>query len=174
GSGKSTAAAEIAPQTGPPPGARILSTDRIRKSLFGKQAQERLPQEAYEAEVSQRVYEMQRRETFAALQGGWSAIADGVFLREDERAAIAAVAGKAGATFNGIWLDAPEDRLIARVEARRNDPSDATAGVVQQQLRWQTQVRDWTHIDASRPAGATARAILDAAVAAPPKRERRL
>jgi aminoglycoside phosphotransferase family enzyme/predicted kinase len=136
GSGKSTAAAALAASLGPAPGARILSTDRIRKALFQVGPLERLPQEAYAKGVSERVYERQREDAMGTLQGGWSVIADGVFLRASERDAAAAVAAEANAPFTGIWLDAPPERLAERVRKRRNDPSDATTGVVEQQLHY--------------------------------------
>ena len=47
GTGKSTLAAAIAEHFGPPPGARVLSSDRIRKQLWGVPAETRLEQEAY-------------------------------------------------------------------------------------------------------------------------------
>ncbi len=55
GTGKSTLAAAIADRIGPPPGARVLSSDRIRKRLHGVRAETRLPPEAYGAEISERV-----------------------------------------------------------------------------------------------------------------------
>ena len=51
GSGKSTVAAVLAPHVGPPPGARILATDRIRKQIFNVPAETRLPMEAYRTEA---------------------------------------------------------------------------------------------------------------------------
>ena len=47
GTGKSTLAAAIADHLGPPPGARVLSSDRIRKKLWGVPAETQLGQEAY-------------------------------------------------------------------------------------------------------------------------------
>jgi predicted kinase len=55
GSGKSTVAAALAPALGPPPGARILASDRIRKRLFEVSAETRLPDTAYRPEVSDEV-----------------------------------------------------------------------------------------------------------------------
>ena len=60
GSGKSTVASALAPMLAPIPGARVLSSDRIRKALFGAAPTDRLPQEAYAPQVSERVYAIAR------------------------------------------------------------------------------------------------------------------
>ncbi len=160
GSGKSTAAAAVAPYTGPIPGARILSTDRIRKALWGADPLTQLPPEAYTPQMSERVYEAQRRETETVIAGGASVIADGVFLKAAERAAIAQVADAANVAFNGFWLEAPESTLVQRVEERRNDPSDATADVVRLQKQNAGNQTDWPQIDAGTTIGATRDQIL--------------
>jgi uncharacterized protein len=53
--------------------------------------------------------------------------------------------------FHGLWLQADPDKLISRVTARRNDASDATAGVVLQQLEADIGPFSaaWTVIDAN-------------------------
>ncbi len=43
------------------------------------------------------------------------------------------VAQRAGAAFEGFWLEAPVETRIARVAARRADASDADANVVRAQ-----------------------------------------
>ena len=164
GSGKSAAAAGFAPELGPAPGARILSTDRIRKALFHVGSLERLPQEAYAKGVSARVYQRQREDATRILQGGWSVIADGVFLRASERDAAAAIAAVANVPFAGIWLDAPQERLTQRIRDRRNDPSDATTDVLEQQLRHfdedpPPETSGWLRLNSSRTPADTAVAI---------------
>ncbi len=149
GSGKSTLAAHLAPHVGAAPGARILASDRIRKALFGVSARERLPKEAYTSEISARVYARQRELAREALAGGASVVADAVFLRQEERKAIADMTRSCSAAFLGLWLDAPDEALKSRVTARVNDPSDATAAVVDQQLQWRGDGVEWTHVDAS-------------------------
>lgn len=149
GSGKSTAAAGIAPLARSVPGARVLSSDRIRKALWGARPLDRLPQEAYARQISTQVYARQRDEALRVLRGGASVIADAVFLNEDERQAIAGVAREAGVRFEGVWLEAPEHRLVDRVTARQNDPSDATAEVIAFQAERSGPVTGWTQVDAS-------------------------
>ncbi|MCC0001493.1 MAG: AAA family ATPase [Methylobacteriaceae bacterium] len=62
GSGKSTLAAALAPHSGQRPGARILSSDRIRKALHGVAATDPLPPEAYAPAIAERVYARMRDE----------------------------------------------------------------------------------------------------------------
>jgi hypothetical protein len=52
--------------------------------------------------------------------------------------------------FIGLWLEAPEAMLVARTEQRRNDPSDADAGVIRMQHQHGTGLMTWHRIEASR------------------------
>ncbi len=56
GTGKSVLAKGLAPFIAPMPGALVLRSDVERKALFGRKRTERLPPEAYRAEVSEQVY----------------------------------------------------------------------------------------------------------------------
>lgn len=167
GSGKSTLAAQLAPQIGPPPGARVLSSDRIRKQLHGVAAEERLASPAYRPEVSRQVYDLMFREAERALQAGASVVMDAVFDLSDHRGAAEELARKAGLPFNGFWLDAPRHVLAARIAGRKDDPSDATSAVLDAQLgRGAGDVR-WTRIDAQRDVAAVAAQVLTGAPVAP-------
>lgn len=148
GSGKSTLAGRIAPQIGSPPGARVLSSDRLRKSHFGVAAQTRLPDSAYAPQVSQAIYENLRTRATEILRGGWSVVADAVFDRPEDRAAIAAAAPD-GVRFDGLWLQAPQTLLMQRVAARRGDPSDATEAVVREQARRLADGIGWPRLPAA-------------------------
>lgn len=150
GSGKSTLAAALAPELRPLPGARTINSDRLRKALFEAEPEARLGPHAYRPEVSERVYTMLREEAAALLVAGVPVIADAVHAREEERSAIAAVAGRAGVPFLGLWLDLPADDLKARVTARRGGPSDATAETVAQQLGYDLGAIDWLRLDSTR------------------------
>ncbi len=79
GSGKSSVAAAAAHCLGPPPGARVLSSARIRNPLYGVPAETRLPLEAYQANVSKRVYAEQAGTAATYLKSGHAVIADAVF-----------------------------------------------------------------------------------------------
>jgi hypothetical protein len=161
GSGKSTLAARIASEIGPAPGARIYASDRIRKALFGVAATDRLPASAYAPEVSARVYDEARKACAATLRAGHGAIAEAVFDRAEDRAAIEAVAREAGASFKGFWLDAPVEALAPRIAARRNDPSDANEAVMRAQAARGHENVGWTRLDATQGADAVARQALD-------------
>jgi aminoglycoside phosphotransferase family enzyme/predicted kinase len=158
GSGKSTLAGLLAPQIGPPPGARVLSSDRLRKGHFGVAAETRLPEAAYASEVSQKIYHELMTRAALLLQGGWSVVADAVFDRPADRAAIASAAPD-GVRFSGLWLQAPAELLAERVSARRDDPSDATVAVVEAQSRRLEGEIGWPAI----PAGGDVEEVLTAA-----------
>ncbi|MDP2357223.1 MAG: AAA family ATPase [Beijerinckiaceae bacterium] len=152
GSGKSTFAAALAPHLPPIPGARVLSSDRIRKAMFGAPPTQRLPAEAYAPEVSQRVYASVREQAGRCLKAGWPVICDAVFDRRADRDALKEIAALHGAPFHGYWLEAPAQTLDARIRARTGDPSDATPDVMRAQeekLRASREAMDWTSLDAS-------------------------
>ncbi|MBK9082617.1 MAG: AAA family ATPase [Rhizobiales bacterium] len=168
GSGKSTLARGLAADVGPAPGARHLASDRLRKAMFGVAATTTLPAEAYAPEASARVYERLYEEAARALAAGGAVVADAVFDRADARAAIEAVACAAGVRFLGLWLDAPDEALRARVAARRGDPSDAGVEVVAAQTARGAGEIAWLRIDARDQAAAlsAARGALAATGAA--------
>lgn len=165
GSGKSTCAAALAPLIRPMPGARILSSDRIRKALFGLPATTRLPPDAYTSDISARVYALMRGYAGACLDSGWPVIVDAVFDRREDRAAIQAVADERGLRFSAFWLQAPIDILQKRVAARTNDPSDADLAVLAAQAEKLRQAApaplQWRKLDASQPAPEIARQIAN-------------
>ncbi|MBV1708168.1 MAG: AAA family ATPase [Hyphomicrobiales bacterium] len=160
GSGKSTLAAQCAAAVGLPPGARILSSDRLRKQMFGVSPEQKLVREAYEPAVSERVYRAQREQARAALRGGTSVIVDAVFDRPEDRAALAALAREAGVAFHGFWLEAPLGTLEARIEGRRHDPSDATLAVLHQQMTRDPGELTWQRINAGADIAAMAEQVL--------------
>ena len=149
GSGKSTLAEAIAPEIGRAPGAVTLRSDVIRKRLLGKDPEARLGPEGYTPEMSRRVYDAVREQAAAALATGASVIADAVHARPEERAAIEAVARRAGVDFAGLWLEAAPEVLASRVRGRENDASDATVEVVREQLSYDTGAIAWRRLDAS-------------------------
>lgn len=78
----------------------------------------------------------------AALAAGIGVVVDAASLRQAERAAFAALAGRHGARHVLLWCTAPEAVLRARLGARSaagQDPSDATADL----LALQQQVAEW-------------------------------
>jgi aminoglycoside phosphotransferase family enzyme/predicted kinase len=161
GTGKTTLAAALAPGIGPTPGAVHLRSDLERKSLFGVKETVRLGPESYSSQVGHQVYEALRRKARLALEAGHSVIVDAVHLRPEERLGVERIAVGLGLRFRGLWLEAQSERLIERVAARQHDASDATAGVVRQQLAIDIGVLSptWTALDAN----GTAAGILERA-----------
>jgi len=149
GSGKSTLARAIAHQIGAAPGALLLRSDVIRKRLWAVVETDPLPAAAYERAVSERVYATMRRRAATALAAGHSAILDAVHDRIEARRAVEAIARNLGARFDGIWLDAPRERLTERVGSRAGDASDADAGIVEKQVASGAGEVEWRRIDAS-------------------------
>lgn len=164
GSGKTTLGKMLAPAIGRAPGAIHLRSDIERKRLFGVSAHERLPGEAYGPEITQRVYERLRSLAKSALEAGHSVIVDAVHAKAEERALIEDVAARTGTHFTGLWLDAPTEALLIRVDARRNDASDATVPVVREQLGWDLGAVRWQRLDAAQPLGALTELALELAI----------
>jgi predicted kinase len=150
GTGKTTLATSLAPQLGPAPGAVHLRSDLERKSLFGVGETDRLPAHSYTPETSVQVYAILLRKARSALAAGHCVIADAVYSTPGERSAIEALATELGVPFQGLWMTAAPETMTARIAARRDDASDATPGVVQQQLGWEIGALSpaWTRLDA--------------------------
>jgi predicted kinase len=78
GTGKTTVAEALAAHVGPPPGARIIKSDRMRKAMHGVPAETHPLENACRAEVSERVYaEMVWRTELILSQSG-SVVANAV------------------------------------------------------------------------------------------------
>jgi aminoglycoside phosphotransferase family enzyme/predicted kinase len=149
GTGKSTLAAQLAAHIGPAPGALHLRSDVERKRLFGVPEMQRLDRQHYRIGTAQRVYSIVEDKARRALAAGHAVIVDAVFAKQDERETIEAIAREMGCAFVGLWLTAPAATLIARVEHRRHDASDADRRVVREQLGYDLGEIAWRQIDAS-------------------------
>ncbi len=148
GSGKSRMGRELAPFMAVP-GAAVVRSDSLRKHLMGVSIHDRLGPEGYAPEIGRRTYQTLYDTCAALLAAGHSAVADAVFARPEERAAIEAVAAVAGVQFDGLWLEAPPDLAAARIRARKANVSDATPEVLERQLAYDLGVIGWIHIDSS-------------------------
>lgn len=150
GTGKTTVSRAVAAEILPPPGARILRSDILRKRLAGVSARTRLPRDSYTAEASARVYDEIARLAEQNLRGGMSVIVDAVSGRAAERDRLAALADATDTDFTGIWLELPEAQRISRIAGRGPDASDADAEVARRQTaalevpgdEWATVVAD--------------------------------
>jgi predicted kinase len=155
GSGKSVLAASLAPRLG----ATLLRTDAIRKAMAGVASDTPLPASHYTADSHVAVYGELVARAAGLLADGTSVIADGVFAKPAERAAIAEVARRSGVPFHGLWVEAPVALLRQRVAARRGDASDATLATVDKQAGYDLGEIGWTRIvNDGALAEATARA----------------
>ncbi len=151
GSGKSRMGRELAPFIDPAPGALTVRSDVVRKRLAGVHPLTRLGPEGYTAEMTERTYRALLAEARTALEAGHSVIADAVFARPDQRAAVAGLAAEVGVPFAGLWIEAPPEVREERVAARRRNVSDATAEEVRRQLSYVVGRIDWHRIDSSGP-----------------------
>ena len=161
GTGKTTLATAIAPSLGRAPGALHLRSDVERKHRFAVAETARLPKSAYQPGISALVYDTLNDLAETALRAGQAVIVDATYLRLEERNAIAAVAARAGVPFLGLWLEAPTEMLVRRVEERRRDASDATASVVASQAKQVVGILTWRRVASSQAPEALRAAVLD-------------
>lgn len=151
GSGKSTLARRLAPQLAPGAGAVVVSSDVIRKRLFGVPPEEKLGKEAYSPDASARTYGRLYEDVSAALAAGQTVVADATFLREVDRVRVGALAGRHAVPFRGIWLDAPYATLVDRADSRVVDASDADKGVIDLQRGEELGQIAWDRLDSTDP-----------------------
>jgi len=159
GTGKSVLARALAPLLLPSPGALVLRSDVERKMMFGVAEHNRLPAEAYRADVTAKVYRTLHEKAARIARAGHSVVVDAVFAAPDERNAIATAISKTGAAFAGLFLVANLKTRLARVNTRGPDASDADAKVARRQEDFPVGTMDWAVIDASgRPEATLAKA----------------
>jgi predicted kinase len=164
GTGKSELARALAPQLGGMPGAVIVRSDVERKALFGVGETDKLPEQAYAADATARVYGALAEKARRIVAAGHSAIVDAVFAKPEERSALAAMAQSAGLRLHGLFLTAPLTIRLARVGGRSGDASDADRKVAKMQESYDLGTLDWVRIEASgtlAETAAKARAALD-------------
>lgn len=149
GTGKSVLARGLAGVIEPAPGAIIVRSDVVRKHLFGVGEGTGLPQTAYQADTSQRVYETLAQTAQRALSQGCSVVLDAAFMLENQRAGLAELARKHNAGFFGLFLTADLATRLARIAQRKHDASDATRDVALKQEAATTGAIDWHMVDAS-------------------------
>jgi uncharacterized protein len=139
GSGKSHHTGPLAAELG----AIRLRSDVERKRMFGLwgiPAGPRRQGDLYGRQVSEELFGQRLPELAAqVLAAGFAVIVDACFLRRGDRAAMAAVAGRAGVPLLILEFSAPEALLRERIEQRQrrgHDPSDADLTVLERQIGW--------------------------------------
>ena len=148
GTGKSTIAQALAAAIGRTPGAVVLRSDIVRKTIMGVGWHERLEASAYTQSVTHQVFTTLRNLAQKALASGQSVIVDAVCAQADEREALEGVARGVECHFAGVWLDAPLDVRLDRIGRRRDDPSDADARVARLQEDYDLYDVEWPRVDA--------------------------
>ena len=149
GTGKSVLARGLSGMIEPPPGAVIVRSDVVRKRLFGVSETTALPQQAYQADRSARVYGALYQTARRILAQGVSVVIDASFMEEKERAALGHLAHGQQTRFVGIFLTAGLSTRLARIAHRKSDASDATQDVALKQEATAIGAIDWHVIDAS-------------------------
>ncbi len=149
GTGKSVLARALAPDVMPNPGAVVLRTDVLRKELFNVREGDRLPERAYQPEITGQVYETIAKRAERILSQGHSVIIDAVFAREAERANINDIAKRLNIRSVRLFLVADLATRWSRIGRRTNDASDATPDIARLQDEYDLGTIDWAVVDAS-------------------------
>ncbi len=151
GTGKSTLAGGLAQRTG----ARLLSSDRVRKELAGVSAETSLAapfsQGPYTPSRTQATYEELLHRAESLLRGGESVVLDATWARPLSRGAATALARRTSAELTRLQCRLDEDEVHRRVAARTDRVSDADADVA---VRLGRHYAAWPRahvIDTSRP-----------------------
>lgn len=122
-------------------GAIRLRSDVERKRLFGaqkEQFQSSWQSGIYSPEASTATYAHLHRVAAELLSLGYSVVIDAAYLKEQQRLQAAQVAAATGVPYLIVACTAPQEQILERLAervARGDDPSDATAAVVEAQLQ---------------------------------------
>jgi aminoglycoside phosphotransferase family enzyme/predicted kinase len=162
GTGKSALARRLAPELGGAAGARILRTDVLR-GIQDKDADVSTSSQGdrYALKTRERVYACLAHHLKAAVSTRSSVIADATFLPDGGRLQIEETAGP---DLKGLWLEAPLDVRLKRIEIRTMDASEADTSVARRQEEPARLSGLWRKIDAGGDLGQTltlARSALD-------------
>ncbi|MBN1574185.1 MAG: AAA family ATPase [Deltaproteobacteria bacterium] len=167
GTGKSGLTRIVAEETG----AELISSDVVRKSLFGIKPDEHVyeaPGEGiYSSDVSKRTYDEIFGLARETLAGGRPVILDATFLKEKGRRDAKEFAQETGSRFFVIETTCPEEvakkRIVKRME--KGSYSDATVDVYERQLEEMEPLsvdeREFAiSVDTTAPKGVNVRTVL--------------
>ncbi len=130
GSGKSFVASEIARAIG----AIHVRTDAVRKQLRSVPLRRR-SSEIYDDETTRETYARLYEHARRLLQFGLAVVLDGTYAKGSQRSAAARIARELGAPFNIVQCTASKQALTHRIASRNEDVSDATPGLLDEQLQ---------------------------------------
>ena len=136
GSGKSVLSGALASRLG----AALLSTDVVRRELFGKRtgARDGLGQGRYTPEAREQVYAEMLRQAESLLTQGRPIVIDGTYITKDRRAPMLAMIRAAKAPLLIIECSAPDVVVRRRQEQRASEAWTASEGryeIYEQQKR---------------------------------------
>ncbi|GAB6070258.1 bifunctional aminoglycoside phosphotransferase/ATP-binding protein [Thiomicrorhabdus hydrogeniphila] len=142
GSGKSYFANQLLENL-PDFNAIIISSDRIRKSLFGLEAQQRSnaqqKQQLYSAQMNQKTYRALADYADICLKNGFNVIIDATFLKQEHRQNFYDLASKNHAKSYLFSLSAEietTEKAITLRQAENDNPSDADCEVMHNQRKY--------------------------------------
>lgn len=149
GTGKTTVSHALAPLIGAAPGAIHLRSDLERKAMRGADPNVHLASSDYTPAARIAVYNRMLDRAARIMAAGHSVLIDATFLEASARTAAFGVAEKVGVACHALWLEAPLDVLIDRVQARKGDASDADEDVVRLQLEAGKVPSGWQNLSAA-------------------------
>lgn len=146
GTGKSVLARRLAPELGGAAGARIIRTDQLRKSPDGNaNASSSSDRDRYAPESREKVYLRLSKHVRDVVSAHSSVILDATFIPNAGRLRVEEAAGS---ELKGLWLEAPLDVRVSRIERRQMDISDADAAVARRQTEPVDLSPFWIKLDA--------------------------
>ena len=136
GSGKSVLSGALASRVG----AALLSTDVVRRDLFGRRtgARDDLGQGRYTPDNREQVYSEMLSRAEGLLAAGRPVVIDGTYITKDRRAPMLATIRSAGAPLLIVECAAPDDVVRGRQEQRAGEAWTASEGryeIYEQQKR---------------------------------------
>jgi len=135
GSGKSHFSEQLLTQLD----AIVLSSDRVRKQLYGISPQHRVSdvekKTLYSAKMNQKVYQTLLEQAKQILQLGFNVIVDATFLRHKHRTPFYDLCDSLNLNiaYGVIYIDTPKALATLSIEARqhqKSNPSDANVSVM--------------------------------------------
>jgi aminoglycoside phosphotransferase family enzyme/predicted kinase len=154
GTGKTSLARAVAGELG----VRVVSTDAVRRELFGhEKAAAAYGEGAYRPEATRRTYDTLREKGRVLLAAEGGVVLDGTFLRADDRAQVEAMAAASGAVLRWVECDLAPELVRERMAERRqrhDSLSDAT---------WDTYLRQRAERPAPESHASAHRLVVDMA-----------